>query len=73
MTILFLNSQAGVPKSNPQAGVSPCAAISGKRLAKGFKINTTVLADAGNHDLVFKAEENSKKGSKLIIFILNFG
>ena len=54
-----LNSQAGVRKSNPQAGGSPKVAISWKTLAKGFKIKTTVLADAGNHNLVLKSEEIS--------------
>ena len=37
------NSQAGVQKSNPQAGESLYLAISGKTLAKVFKINTISL------------------------------
>ena len=70
--LLRLNSQAGVQKSKLQAGGSPKVAISGKTLAKGFKINTTVLANAENHNLVRKSEEISKNCWKFIIFILTF-
>ena len=46
----IINSQAGVQKSNPEAGGSPWVVISWKTLVKGFKIDTTGLADAENHN-----------------------
>ena len=57
----LVNSQAGVRKSSPKTGVSPCAVISGKTLAKYFKINTILSAYAGNHKLVLKSLISKKQ------------
>ena len=45
----ILNSQATARKSNPQAPVSLCAAISVKERSHSFKISTKVFAGAENH------------------------
>ena len=50
MQILFVNINSQVParKSNPQAPVSPCAAISVKARSYSSKISTKVFVGAEN-------------------------
>ena len=51
-----VNSQAPVRKSNPQAPVSPCAAISVKERSHSSKISTKVFNGAENHIFTLNSE-----------------
>ena len=64
LQLKFFNSQAPARKSNPQAPVSPCAAISLKDRSHSSKISFKVFGGAENHELTLKCEiylRNSRK------------
>ena len=51
MCFRLVNSQAPARKSNPQAPVAPCAALSVKTCSESTEIKTNVFTGAENHIL----------------------
>ena len=67
-----INSQAPARKSNPQAPVAPCAALSVKTCSESSEIKTTVFKGAENHLLTHKFEIYVRNSRKLINFMSIF-